>query len=381
MEDPGKAPTYRFMYLALVQHELRILLQNRMACVVILLTFATASFLRIDRNRQPTVPRDTCYVLYWQEEEFVEHLKRAARGAQTDRGLAIEVLPADNFSGEDGIIRYPPGSHSIQLRTREQSPGNQRDRVIIYWYSGADPAAMWPYIEWFQQAAFEHLDEGIGWEVQTKPLHQELVVLGRQTRMTLEAFRRPGPTDTALLWGLLFFSACHLPKLSLAESVAGKMIVSLAVTPAGIKGVVRAQGIFYGILTLGLSAGIAAILNPAALLNAAFWLTVACAVVLYLGVALVIGFWSRSVASASVGTIVYFLASAVAYVILNRLTGPSAGLSAASFIAEAGLIDALTHVWEGEKIANSLPRLIGPAAWAVIWQVAGRISLRRIHTV
>ena len=130
--------------IALLRHEARSLWQNRTACVVLALVLLTAVFLRVDGHRRPQLPEEVCYVLYWEADALVRHLAAEAAVAREQSELRIEVAPADRFADKDGIIRYPPGAHSIQLRSREGTSGGPRDRVIQYWYSGADPAAIWP---------------------------------------------------------------------------------------------------------------------------------------------------------------------------------------------------------------------------------------------
>ncbi len=356
--------------IALVQHELRILWQNRMACVVLAMTLLTAIFLRIDRNRTPPAARDVCYILYWNDDDFVEELRKQVVDPEQTGGLKFEVLPAAALTGADGIIRYPPGSHSIQLRSPE--------RVVWYWHSGSDPAAMWPHIEWFQQAAMRHFGRHAGWRVQTSPMKPELLVVGKQTRVTLESIREPEVMDAALVWLVIFFAACHLPKLSLAESIANRTLVSIVVTPAGWAGQARAIQFFYGLLALLSAIVIAAILRPSALASGTFWSATLFAIILYLGVAFTIGTWCRSVASASIGTMVYLTASGIVYALVIGAARIFDGTPATTLVPEAGLLESLQQSW-GEGGAIRPFTLAGLMCWAVIWSALGEISYRRIQ--
>jgi len=378
MPVPGDASPNRWpMTLALVENELRVLWQNRMACAVLVLALLTAVILRLDRDRQTRVGDDVCYVLYWEEDDFVRSLKGAALRARNEQGLAIEVLPADELTDGDGIIRYPAGSHSIQLRLVESPAGAPPGHLAWYWHSGADPAALWPFAEWFQQEAFNFFGGTERWEVRTSPLQPELVIAGQQTKLSLEALRRPGPLDLSLVWIVLFFAACHLPKLSLAESQAGGMLVSVAVTSAGWRGLARAVRLVYGTLAMLLAAAVAGIVRPSLLATAEFWLASLTATVLYLGVAFVIAGWCRSVASASAATPAYLALSGLAGAVIAGASLHWGVKPAFGVLAEPGLYLAVRHAWDGEGAATGLSYLAWPAAWAVAWHATGEASFRR----
>lgn len=356
--------------IALVRHELRILWQNRMACVVLALTLLTAVFLRIDRGRAPTAARDVCFILYWNDDDFVRYLRGAILDPQQTGGLRFEVLPAAAMTGTDGMIRYPPGSHSIQLRSPE--------RVVWYWHSGSDPSAMWPHIEWFQRAALRHFGRRSDWQVETSPMQPELVVVGKQTRVTLDSLREPEVMDAALVWIVIFFAACHLPKLSLAESIANRTLVSIVVTPAGWGGQARAIQIFYGLLAIICAVVIAAVLRPSALGSGAFWLAVTLASILYLGVAFAIATCCRSVAAASVGTMFYLAVSGMVYALVMGAAKVIGGAPATTLVPEAGLFELIRQSGNDGSALRPVT-LAGLACWAVIWSAVGEICYRRIQ--
>jgi len=164
----------------LVRHEARVLAQNQMACVVILLTLIAAAFVRIDRAKHPLTLREVCYVVYWQKNDWVRRLESAAERVDDSQRLRIEVVPAARLTGTDGTIRYPRGSHSIQLRPTQPTPNERGGWLIWYWYSGRDPSVLWPYAQWFQQVTLEHFSDGVRWREQASPLRPELVLLGKK---------------------------------------------------------------------------------------------------------------------------------------------------------------------------------------------------------
>ena len=107
----------------------------------------TALTLRHEENRIFSADEPTCYILYWQENEWVSRLKAKAPEAERLSGVHIEVVPVEHFASEDGTIRYPDRSHSIQLRPLDASDGNQRGWLVWYWYNGRDPSVLWPYAQ------------------------------------------------------------------------------------------------------------------------------------------------------------------------------------------------------------------------------------------
>ncbi len=364
--------------VTLLRHEARTLWQNRMACAVLLLAIATALFLRIEQDRRGTLPTEVCYVLYWEEDALVRHLRDAAARASELHGLHIEVQPAEKFSGEDGVIRYPPGSHSIQLRSRSEA-AKQPGRVILYWYSGSDPSAILPYAEWFESTVFTFLDHDLEWDVAVKSLRPELVVLGKQTRVTLDTFREPRQSWSVLVCVLLFFTACHLPKLSLAEANAGGMILSVVTTPAGWQGISRTLRLFYGLLSIAAATLLTAILQPAALYSATYWWCLLCAVLVYSGVAFVIGSWSRSVASASAGTIGYALFSGAVCVVLIAIARSRETIPQLHMIVEVALVQSLKSAAAGLSFDIHNRGLTALLTWGLFWQLAGEFSFRRLQ--
>lgn len=366
--DESKS-THRAATFALVCHEARVLRQNRLACVVLAMLPLVALFLRIDRERTPPAAKGVCYVLYWAEDEFVRFLRREAADPKLNGDLKIEIQPAGALTGDDGMIRYPPGSHSIQLRTPE--------RVVWYWHSGSDPAAMWPCIEWFQRAALRHFGSHGDWQVQTSSMRPEFVVLGKQTRITWDSIRNPDVMDPLLVWLGMFFAACHLPKLSLAESIAARTLLSIAVTPAGFPGAARAMLWFYGSVALGVTAATAAILRPDMLNQLTFWASCICSTVLYLGVAFAVGSACRSVASASIGTMVYLAASGLWYALVMGASRFVGGVPATTLVPEAAFLELLQSVWNGQS--GSIISLASVACWAVFWSAIGEISYRRMQ--
>ena len=165
---------------ALLRHELRLLLQNRVACVIVVAILATAGMSRFDENFADHDPRDTCYIVYWQEDDWVRRLQQAAQEVESPEGPHIRVVAVEQQIDAGGMIRYPPGSHSIQLRPHAPGPDGQERFLIWYWHDGDDASVLWPYAQWFWRVTREHFGPGIDWTERVSSLRPELVVPGME---------------------------------------------------------------------------------------------------------------------------------------------------------------------------------------------------------
>lgn len=363
----------------LVRLEARVLCQNRMACVVILFILIAATMLRFQEANQHPSSQEVCYVLYWQEDDWIRRLQTAARAARKSGGLSIEVISVADLTGTDGVIRYPPKSHSIQLRPIEPTDDGRGGWLIWYWYSGTDAAAIFPYLQWFQQVTHEHFNDRLRWHERASPMHPQLALFGHQTHVAIDSFLKPDRIGVALIWLTIFFAGCHLSKLSLAQGLATKTIHSLAVTPAGWNGPVIAIGLFYGSIAVVLATAVAAIQCPEALTSFRFWITILCATLSYLGVGLTIASWCGSVASASVGTVVYFAFSGMMYAIACSLPPSVASVVAPLASADAAILTSVMQF--GFDTPHDGGVILAMVVWSAVWQLIGAQSYRRLRLV
>ena len=162
------------------------------------------------------------------------------------------------------------------------------------------------------------------------PLRPELVLLGEERHITVDSLLEPQRMDAALLWLVLFFTAFHLPNLSLAESRAGRTIDALVVTSAEAMN---------------------ALLNPTVLLSFGFWLTIGCCTLIYLGVSFVIASWSGSVASASIGAMIYLFCSGLLFTATNLLPDPFGTMLSQYAFAEGSILQSLHTLWNSAEQA------------------------------
>lgn len=385
----------------LVRLEARVLLQNRMACVVIVLILIAAVMLRFQKTNTDanltTSSKEVCYVMYWQQDDWVRRLQVAAQAEKRNGGLSIEVIPAAELTDTDGVIRYPPQAHSIQLRPiqptdettdeadvkmKGETPGiltvdGREGWLIWYWYSGSDAAAILPYAQWFQHVTHEHFNGKLQWHERASPLEPQLTVFGRQTRVAINSLLKPDQLGIGLIWLTVFFVACHLSKLSIAQNLAQKNVHTLAVTPAGWNGPAIANGLFYGLLAFVLATTVAVILSASAIMTLRFWITISCATLVYLGVGLTIASCSKSVASASVGTIVYFAFSGLAYAIASALPSSTATLVAPLVSADATILTSMSKFGFDTPFDGTI--VLAMIAWSCVWLVIGALSYRQLR--
>jgi hypothetical protein len=363
--------------MALLRHELRVLCQNRMACLILLSLPTTVLVPRTWNPPRANPPRETCYIVYWKEDAFVRHLKSALRHSAPD-GPPIAIVPVSQLAGRDGLIEYPAGSHSIQLRPLDSSVDGPDRRLVWYWYSGGDAGRLWSSARWFWGQAREHYGAGGSWEERVSALEPGFNLPGLgERRLRVDDWMTSRQLEIVLLWASLHFAACFLPTLSLAEARAGRVLDTLVLSPLGSAGVARAQRVFYGLLAAGLCVLLVLALEPLALLRPALWLAVLGGVSVYLGVAYVIASRSRSVGAASTAGLVYLILSGAAYGAVSLLPAPLGPRLAPWSCAEAAIAGMLSDVFvtvRSPTASSVLPLVF----WAVLWQLAGRWCYRRL---
>ncbi|HUG90908.1 MAG TPA: hypothetical protein VML55_08750 [Planctomycetaceae bacterium] len=355
---------------ALVALEARALLRNRTACGVLVLAVLAAASWRLGRDRLAAADGETCYVVYWELDGWVRRLEAAAR--ENPDGLAIRVVHAGELADAAGTIRYPSRAHSIQLRPLR---GPARRWKVWFWHSGSDPAALWPYSQWFWRVTAGHFGD-VAFDGEVSPLRPEAVIAGRPLRLTLPEAGRSAVIEIALVWMVVFFAACHLAGQSLAEARVSRTIESLATTPAGWRGAELAKRLFYGGLAAVLAVAVTAILHPAALARGAYWLGLGTATLVCLGVAFVAGSWCRTVTSAGAAAVLYVCMAGVLFACAGGLSEASPADWAAAFSFEGRLLAAWRTVWTGQGEPGAVG-VCGLLGWAGVWQGLGAWSYRR----
>lgn len=363
---------------ALLVQELRILCHNRAACFILVMIPITAWAVRLRCDREPIATEETCYIVFWNEDDWVRHLQAALRRQDRPEWLRIQLVPVERLAAADGIIRYPPNSHSIQLRPLEPLKDGRNRWLVWYWHSGRDASQLWPYAQWFWQTTREHFGQTDRWEERVSSLQPGLAIPGGpDERLTFAEFPESRHIQVVLLWGTLYFVACYLPVLSLAEARFGRTIDSLVLTPIGGHGYALSTGLFYGLLATTLCVAVTVILQAETLASPQFWLTILAASLLYPSVALAIGSRCRSVASASAGTVVYLLLSGGVFGIITMLPVSIGTVLAPWSCPEAALLGSFHATFESANKPDAW-RLLPLLLWAMLWSIAGRSCYRKL---
>ncbi len=226
--------------MALLSLQFRMLIRNRGACTVLLMLWAAGFLL----SRQPvTEVENTCYVLYWKNDAWIQYLRSTL---PDDGQLKIELAPAEQFTTNRGLIAYPMGAHSIQIRPPEVPSEPWR---IWYWYSGNQPDVLQPAIRWFWQSSREFFGEQLPLEVRVSPL-EPINPLAESTRIaTREIFHRRHAKPMILL-ASLFFCGAYLPALYIAEQTTARVLDTVITKPIGLQGWGRATVLFHACLTI-----------------------------------------------------------------------------------------------------------------------------------
>lgn len=344
-------------FFALLRHQLRLLSQNRSACLVLLMFAALAACGR--RIEEPTTP--VCYILYWQDDPWIQRLK--AELPTRSQRLAIEVAPVEQFVNEGGVITYPDGAHSIQLRP----PTDQRDYwVIWFWYSGARAEVLNPVADWFWSVTQRRFGDRTPMHVRVSSLRPQLPLLeiaGPVARSFVDRGQWKGP----IVWAAIFFCGCYLPAMALVQQRENRTIYSLVTTPVGWDGVGLSTGVFYWALTaiVSLSLAIALGHRPGAGLGA----TVLLATAVYVAVGFTLGCWCHGTASASAGTLVYLTLAGGLALIAQSIPG----LPGSRASVELQVVQMLQEIPTG---LTSVPASL--AVWVLCWFLVARLSFGRL---
>jgi hypothetical protein len=344
-------------FFTLLRHQLRLLAQNRSACLVLLMFVALASCGR--RIHEPTTP--ACYILYWQDDPWIQCLK--AELPTCSQRLEVKVAPVEQFVNERGVITYPDGAHSIQLRP----PTDQRDHwVIWFWYSGAQVDVLEPVTDWFWSVTQRHFRGGVPMHVRVSSLRPEfplLEVLGPSVRSFIDRGHWKGPVVLAAI----FFCGCYLTAMALVQQRENRTIYSLVTTPVGWAGVGLSTAVFYGTVTTIVSLSVALALGHRA--GSGLWATVLLATLLYISVGFTLGCWCGGTASASAAMLVY-LAFSVGFAWIARAVPALQGSSASIEL------QVLQMLQETPTIPAGVP--VSLAIWVPSWFLVACLSFRRL---
>jgi len=291
--------------LALWGLEFRLLLRNGPACLVLLLGLAGSLLWGWrDQPGQPA-PQPTCYLLYWREDAFLERLRSLRPEPEQLGGLRLEIVPVQRFTRANGLIEYPLGAHSLQLRPQDRSG---RTWLVWGWYSGRDPKVLDPVFRWLWQASDAHFGTGPRIEVRVdslRPTWSEHDWLNHAAESIAWAQRQD--LAAILAGGLLFYTACHLLAVSLAEARFEGTWTSIAVSPAGWSGAVWSKASFHGLLASGMLLTLAVCLRSEVLRHGSLYVVLVSGVLFTLGWGWLLGTLANSTSTSAGAGLAYLL--------------------------------------------------------------------------
>jgi hypothetical protein len=308
-----------------------------------------------------------CFLDYWQDGPWVEHLRRNVPAELRTR---LTFRPVAQVAAAGETICYPAGAGAIQIR----GPGSGAPETpckIWVWYPGTDPEALAVFEAWF-------------WKESARYFREQAAAMGPGsggTPAALEGERSSlhGSADTrtaataALVLFALFISCVYLLPSGTCEERERGLLLALVLSPASPLEILAARCVFYAGLGCGLAALVVAIDCPAALGRAFFWLALLVTTLGALGIGLTIASVTGTQRLASVAALGYTLAVAVVLSACHATGAWGVSWLALEYHGPRLLHAALAGTVEAEHMAH----LAAAAGLAAAWGAAGLALFRR----
>jgi hypothetical protein len=257
-----------------------------------------------------------CFVDYWQDDPWVEHLK-----ANVPPNLKSHILfrPISKAMTEGEEIVYPPGTGAIQLRS-VGTLGKDR-RYKVWSWKPADSNGFSRYEAWFWKESTRYFNSRL---LQTAGADSPPVAPAfdeEHSTLTGGLDTRSTMATSLVLFALCFACVYLLPSLMCEERERG-VLLAQALSPASPAEILAAKCLFYPLLGVGLAAVLVCILNVAALAQPFFWLALAVTAVGTMGVGLTIASISRTQRNASMTALGYMLGIALLLYVCQQFRVP-----------------------------------------------------------
>lgn len=296
--------------MALIRKDLARLLRNGPALMLLGLMVVVAflvgsSGLVSDgggsSQARPEAPG--AWIVYWDDGEWVEFLKRRAPPE-----LGIRFVAHDSI----GTKKYTASSCVIELREPLFDPGRKvLRRHIRYRYPGTDPKVLWGVTRWFLAASVVHFGQIPQFFETIEPL-----VSADPPDPARSALENVSVADilslelvaTALLTTVLFFAACGLLVSLTAQERERGSLRALLLSPCTYFEFLLAKGFVHGTLAMLAVGLVMAGLQPSALGSLAFWATVSTWAMGYFGIGLLISSFAKDQMAPNLLSFAYLLA-------------------------------------------------------------------------
>ncbi len=280
-----------------------------------------------------------CMIQYPAETPFINSL-RASVPADLRSHIVFEQMPPGSI---DGLVKYPPGTGAIQIRSEIRN--GRAVRLFWIWHPEGDAGAMAPYEAWFWKAARDAMqreaaeavrarggdpsqlsvpDPGTDdlWAVRDsfRQLDEQVARLGGEPLPKVE-FKRDdlgakmldlrSAIATGMVVFALYFSCVYLlPTLNCEERERG-VLLAQALSPASPSEILTAKFLFYPVLGIALAATLAGIYKPAILSTLFFWLALVAMASGFLGIGMTVATLAKTQRAAFMGSMCYLLSIAL----------------------------------------------------------------------
>ena len=306
------------MVRILLRRECRRLLKNVSAVALIGLLIAISLLIATSETEPQGQMR--CWVVYWQEGDWISHLKKM-RPARSQ----IHIEPASSFRQVGEHLIYPGNSCAIEIRPPNSDSGDGSAPVRIHYrYRGKDPNVLMPYLRWFWPVSSHYFGN-------PPPFIQQTLPMGVSSRAaafaaTVASLRDSSVSElvtaeisaTALLFAVQFFTCCHLLVSLTSQDRERGTLTALALTPVSIGELLTARYVFHLSISLAASAAILAILQPSALVQPLLWTVLSLTSLGMMAVGMIIATLSRTQTTAGLLTLSYMLGVGVVFYLSTR---------------------------------------------------------------
>ncbi len=240
------------------------------------------------------VPR--CYVDYWEDGPWIEHL-RQNRPPELRHALLIRHV--SQAPTRDGLLVYEPTAGAIQIRVEsEEAPRRYR---VMFWHPGAE-SGLTAYEAWFWKETHRFFREAAP---------ERVPVIAEERHQLKGGLDPKSAVAAALVLFALFFTCVYLlPSLTCEERERG-VLLAQALSPASPWEILVAKFLFYPAAGVALAALIAGIYRPVVLASVFFWLALVVASLGSLGIGMTITSLARTQRAASMGALCYMASVAL----------------------------------------------------------------------
>jgi hypothetical protein len=347
---------------------------NRGAILLVLLLVAAAFLLSMFGKKNATGngllgSGSQCYLDYWQDGPWIEHLRRHVPAELKDR---LTFRDASEAPTSGGRIVYPPGAVAIQIRPGDANGPAQQVQI---WSADKDGSSVAPFEAWFWRESHHFLQRQIvAGDTQISSVAGMVSATADEPRSELEGAvdTRSSIATSLVLFGLFFVCVYMLPSLTCEERERG-LLLAQALSPASPAEILAARFLFYPAVGIGLAALLAGIYSPMALTRPFFWIALVVAAVGSMGIGLTISTLARTQRAASMGALCYMMAVALILVICQQNGIPGVPWLALEFhfprIFQAVLSNTVRwyHWWH----------LAGATALSIFWTGIATVLFRR----